>query len=80
MPIYILLIPTAIANVFKLFFALKCVVTNKLDTRRYYMVLLLLFYVLLSGPVNNARLMVPLQGILIVFAVLGTKSKWKSTP
>ncbi len=73
--VYLLLIPIAIANVFKVFFALKFVVTNKLDARRYYMVSLLFFYVLLSGPVNNARLMVPLQGILIVFAVLGTKSK-----
>jgi hypothetical protein len=76
--VYLLLIPIAIANVFKLFFALKFVVTNKLDTRLYYMVSILFFYILLSGPVNNARLMVPLQGILIVFAVLGTRSKWKS--
>lgn len=72
--VYLLLVPIGIANVIKLFFAFKFLVSRKLDIKLYYLVTLLVFYVLLTGPVHCSRYMVPCQGILIVFAVLGMQT------
>ena len=73
--VYVLLIPIGIANLLKLFYACRFILTRSLDIRLYYLIAILATYVLLTGPVNCSRYMMPLQGILIVFAVLGMKLK-----
>jgi len=73
--VYVLLIPIGIANLLKLFYACRFIITRSLDFRLYYLIAILIAYVLLTGPVNCSRYMMPLQGILIVFAVLGMKLK-----
>lgn len=73
--VYVLLIPIGLANLLKLFYACTFFLTRRLDVRLYYLIATLLMYVLLTGPVNCSRYMMPLQGILIVFAVLGMKLK-----
>jgi hypothetical protein len=73
--IYLLLIPIGVVNCVKLFYATSFVLTQKLDVRLYYLIATLLAYILLTGPVNNARLMMPLQGIIIAFALLGLNKK-----
>lgn len=74
--VYILLIPIGIASVIKLFYACKFVLNRRLDVKLYYLITTLVAYVLLTGPVNTSRYVMPLQGIIIVFAVLGMKVKW----
>jgi hypothetical protein len=54
--IYLLLIPIGVVNCVKLFYATSFVLTQKLDVRLYYLIATLLAYILLTGPVNNARL------------------------
>jgi hypothetical protein len=73
--VYLLLIPIGVVNCVKLFYATSFVLTQKLDVRLYYLIVTLLAYILLTGPVNSSRYMMPLQGIIIVFALLGINKK-----
>lgn len=69
--IYILLIPIFFINLIKWFYFLKYLVLNKLDFKLYYIIILIASYVLISGPVNCSRYMMPFQSIIICFAILG---------
>lgn len=76
--VYLLLVPIGIVNMIKVFFAIKFLLCQKLDIKLYYLLTLFCLYILLTGPVNCSRYMMPLQGILIVFAVLGTQTTWQN--
>ncbi|WP_281297928.1 hypothetical protein [Flavobacterium limnophilum] len=76
--VYLFLIPVFLANCIKWFYFLKYLFFNKLTFKGYYFIILFGYYILVSGPVNCSRYMMPFQGILIVFAVLGMLSKSKN--
>ena len=73
--VYILLIPVFLINLIKWFYFLRYLLIKKLDFKVYYIILILACYILISGPVNSSRYIMPFQGIIIVFAILGMKYK-----
>ena len=76
--VYLLLIPIFLINCMKWFYVIKYLIFNKLTLNMYYFIVLFAYYILVSGPVNCSRYMMPFQGIVIVFAVLGMQYKSKS--
>lgn len=70
--VILILIPIFLANIFKWFFAFAYLWKNKklLNFRNAYLILIFGYSILITGPVNTCRYMIPLQGILIVIAVL----------
>ncbi|WP_035676981.1 hypothetical protein [Flavobacterium limnosediminis] len=79
--IYLLLIPIFIVNALKWFYFSKFIIKSKTYTKHFYLILLLFYYILVTGPVNCSRYMMPFQGLLFVFALAGfygsTKAKNK---
>lgn len=75
---YLVLIPIFLINLYKWFYFLKYLFIKKLDPKIYYLISILILCVLISGPVNNSRYVMPFQGIIIVFAILGMNHKKKS--
>lgn len=69
--IYILLIPIFIMQVIKFICFGTFLYQNKrrFFSFQFYPVILLILYVFLTGPVNCSRLMMPMQGILIIISV-----------
>ena len=51
---------------------------NKIDYLNTYLVLTVILYILLNGPVNSARYMMPFQGLFIVFAVKYLQNRYKT--
>lgn len=76
--IYLILIPIFLINCVKWFYFSRYLFFNKLTFNGYYFMVLFGYYILVSGPVNCSRYMMPFQGILIVFAALGMLSKSKN--
>lgn len=81
--VLLMLIPIFLANIFKWFFAFAYLWKNKklLNFRNAYLILIFGYSILITGPVNTCRYMIPIQGILIVIAVLGWENyKQKKSP
>lgn len=76
--VYLLLIPIFFTNCIKWFYFLKYLFFTKLTFNIYYFIVLFGYYILVSGPVNCSRYMMPFQGILIVFAILGMQFKFNN--
>ena len=76
--VYVLLIPIFITICIKWFYFFRYLFFNKWTLCVYYLLLLLVYYILVSGPVNCSRYMMPFQGILILFAILGMSSPDKN--
>jgi hypothetical protein len=76
--IYIFLLPIFLANCMKWFYFLRYLFYNKLTLNIYYFIVLFGYYILVSGPVNCSRYMMPFQGILMVFTVLGMQIKFNN--
>lgn len=74
--IIILLIPIFLANIFKWVFTLYYLWKNShhLNFRNTYIILLVGYSILISGPVNSCRYMVSIQGIIILISILGWES------
>lgn len=68
--VYFLLIPIFLINLLKWFYFSKYLFFNKLNVLVYYFLLLELYYILVLGPVNCSRYMMPFQGIIICIAVI----------
>ena len=68
--VYMLLIPIFLLNLIKWFYFSKYIIYNKLNVLVIYFLLLGLYYITVSGPVNSSRYMMPFQGILICFAII----------
>ncbi len=68
--VYFLLIPIFLINLIKWFYFSKYLFFNKLNVLVYYFLLLGLYYILVLGPVNCSRYMMPFQGIIICIAVI----------
>ncbi len=76
--VYLFLIPIFLINCIKWFYFSRYLFYNKLTFNIYYFIILFGYYILVSGPVNCSRYMMPFQGILIVFALLGMFSMSKN--
>lgn len=76
--IFLFLIPIFLMICFKWFYFFKYLFFNRLTVNIYYLVLLFGYNILVTGPVNCSRYMMPFQGILIIFAILGMQSKSKN--
>lgn len=68
--VYILLIPIFLFNLIKWFYFSKYLISNNINVLVAYFLLLRLYYVSVSGPVNPSRYMMPFQGILICFTII----------
>lgn len=66
--IYLLLIPIFLFNLGKLFYFTKAIVTEKHNYLFYYFLVLFVYYVLVSGPINCSRYLMPFQLIIIAIA------------
>ena len=75
--VYLLLIPILLTILIKWFFFFKYIFTNKLDFKTYYILVVFMFYVLITGPVNSSRYIMPFQGVIITLAILGMSYKGK---
>lgn len=69
--VYILLIPIFLFNLIKWFYLLKYIALNKLNFLNYYILILLFYTILITGPVNCSRYIMPLQIIIFYFAIKG---------
>lgn len=67
--IYLLLIPIFIFNFFKWWYFIKFFIKNKLPLLNYYILILLISYIALTGPINCSRFMMPFQGIVLFFCI-----------
>jgi hypothetical protein len=68
--IYFLLIPIFVTLLFKWFHFFKFYLTKKRGFSEYYFLIFIGYYILITGPVNCSRYMMPLQLILITFVLV----------
>lgn len=66
--IILVLVPIFLFNLIKLFYFFKAVITEKQNYLFYYFLILFIYYVLVSGPINCSRYLMPFQMILIAIA------------
>jgi hypothetical protein len=64
----LVLVPIFLFNLIKLFYFFKAVITEKQNYLFYYFLILFIYYVLVSGPINCSRYLMPFQMILIAIA------------
>lgn len=69
--LYFLLIPVFLFAILKWFYFCKGLFVLQGDFYMYYIVLLFFYYIMITGPINCSRFMMPLQGIAFVIAVIG---------
>lgn len=78
--IYLFLIPILLLSIIKWFYFFRYIILKKLDFKIYYILVILIGNILISGPLTVSRYMMPFQGIIIVFAILGlTKTQNHNT-
>ena len=70
MLIYALLIPIFLALLFKWFHFFKFYLTKKRSFSEYFFLVFVSYYVLITGPVNCSRYMMPLQLVLVTFVLV----------
>jgi hypothetical protein len=68
--IYFLLIPIFVTLLFKWFHFFKFYLTKKRSFSEYYFLVFIGYYILITGPVNCSRYMMPLQLVLITFVLV----------
>lgn len=68
--IYLLLIPILLALIFKWMYFFKFYSKKRRSFSEYFFLIFIIYYVLTTGPVNCSRYMMPLQLILITFALV----------
>jgi hypothetical protein len=79
--VLILLFPIFLISIFKWIFFFKHFLKCKLDFFEVYFLALLGYYVLVTGPVNCSRYMMPFQLIIFTFALMALKkNKCSSKP
>ena len=71
--IYFLLFLIFISLIVKWLYFFKYFLNSKRSFNQYYFLILIFYYILVTGPVNCSRYMMPLQLILITFAMLSIK-------
>ena len=70
--IYLLLVPLFLAQLIKISSVISYIAAmrRRVNLLHFYLLLVMLCYILISGPVNSSRYMMPLQGFLIVIGCL----------
>lgn len=68
--VYFLLIPIFLALLFKWFHFFKFYLTKKRSFSEYFFLVFIGYYILITGPVNCSRYMMPLQLVLITFVLV----------
>lgn len=68
----IILLPIFIINFLKIFFVLNYIYKNirEFDFARLYLIILSIYYIFITGPVNSSRYMLVLQGVFITYAII----------
>ena len=67
--IILFIIPIFFINIIKYFYFVKYILKNKHSNLIWYLFILLAYNILVSGPVNSSRYMMPFQIIVICFAL-----------
>lgn len=75
--IYLLLIPIFIIIVLKWILFIRYFTIKRRPFENYYFLILLIYYVLITGPVNCSRYMMPFQLIVTTFALISLEEKVK---
>lgn len=70
--VLIILIPVFLINIVKLFYSLMYLLKTRknISFGIVFISALTIYYILLTGPVNASRYMMPIQGVLIIFSAL----------
>ena len=71
--VFIFLIPVFFTNLFKWYYFIKFILREKLDLKIYYFITILILYILITGPVNTSRYMMPFQFVVIALAYIEIK-------
>jgi hypothetical protein len=71
--IYLLLIPIMLALIFKWIYFFMFYFKKRRNFTEYFFLIFIIYYVLATGPVNCSRYMMPLQLILITFALVSVR-------
>jgi len=71
--VFIFLVPVFIANLIKWYYFFKFSVREKLDLKVYYFIAMLVLYIMITGPVNMSRYMMPFQFVVIALAYIEIK-------
>lgn len=67
--VILFLIPIFFINILKYFYFFKFIIKNKHSNLIWYLLILFAYTILISGPVNSSRYMMPFQMILICLAL-----------
>ena len=71
--VYFLLVPIFLVLLFKWFHFFKFYLTKKRSFSEYFFLVFIGYYVLITGPVNCSRYMMPLQLVLVAFVLVSIK-------
>ena len=71
--VFIFLIPVFFTNLFKWYYFIKFILRENLDLKVYYFITILILYILITGPVNTSRYMMPFQFVVIALAYIEIK-------
>ena len=69
--VYLLLIPVFLFGVLKFFWFCYALATNKYSVHLKYIIMMFFYCILITGPINCSRFMMPIQGIFFVFCIDG---------
>jgi len=74
--IYLLLIPILVCQILKIVFSITYLYLQrkKVNYKNSYLIILILYCIAVTGPVNSSRYMMPLQGFLILAALGGIQT------
>lgn len=75
--LYLLLIPIFLFSILKTFLFSYALIFNKYTFYLNYIIILFFYYVIITGPINCSRFMMPLQGVVFVFCLIGINSYYK---
>jgi len=71
--VFIFLVPIFFANLVKWYYFFRFTLREKLDLKVYYFIAILILYILITGPVNVSRYMMPFQFVVIALAYIEIK-------
>lgn len=75
--LYLLLIPVFLFAILKVFLFSYALIFNRYSFYLNYIIMLFFYCILITGPINCSRFMMPLQGIIFVFYIVGINSYYK---
>ena len=70
----IFFIPIILVNIIKYFFLTYYIFSARHNYRTVFFLILISYYIFITGVVNMSRYMMPIQGIVILFALIGCQN------